>query len=110
VSGEKKTLIMKEQLQIVQTSISNIFDYSSESLAFYKKHLKIALHLIQNSPVSSNVTLENWKLLAVEELEKELDHIFSEKFNKLNTEEQRSEFKFSKINSSNILMNVLMNL
>jgi len=101
---------MKEQLQIVQTSISNIFDYGNESLGIYKKNLRIALHLIQSSPASSNITLENWKLLAVEELEKELNHIFSEKFNRLNGDEQRSEFKFSKINTSNLLMNVLMNL
>ena|ERR1035437_916066 len=101
---------MKEQLQIVQTSISNIFDYSNESLGIYKKNLKIALHLIQSSPVSPNITLENWKLLAVEELEKALNHMLSEKYNRLTSDEQRSEFKFSKINASNLLMNVLMNL
>ena len=101
---------MKEQLQIVQTSISNIFDYGNESLETYKKNLKIALYLIQSSPDSANITLENWKLLAVEELEKEIDHILSEKFNRLTSEEQRSDFKFSKINASNILMNVIMNL
>jgi len=101
---------MKEQLLIIQGLIGDIFDYSSDSLVSYKKNLRIALHLLKDSPASSNVTLEHWKLLAIEEFEKELNNRFSEKFENLPIEDQKSEFKFSKINSANLLMNVIMNL
>ena len=102
--------LMKERLQEIQNSITSIFDYNLNSIQSYKNSVEEIVGLIQTMPDSHNVTLEYWKGLAIEELQKELNSRFAEKFYKLSTEEQKSEFKFSKITVSNVLMNIIMNL
>ena len=99
---------MKEKLQEIQSAINNMFNLDSVSI--YKANIEEALELIKTIPFSHNVMLENWKTIAVSELQKEFDNRFSNYFYKLSPEEQKAEFKFSKITVTNILMNIIMNL
>jgi hypothetical protein len=101
---------MKEKLQEIHGSINNIFSFSLDSVSIYKRNIEEALELIRTIPFSHNVMLENWKAIAISELQKELDNRFSNYFNILTPDEQKAEFKFSKITVTNILMNIIMNL
>lgn len=101
---------MKRELQEIHTSVSNVFDITTEAIDSYKKNIEDAIKLIRKIPVTDNVMLENWKLLATDELKKELDNRLAARFHNLTAAEQKAELKFSKITVTNVLMNIIMNL
>lgn len=101
---------MKEKLQEIQSTINNIFDYNIDTYKAYKSHVENALSLITSIPDSGNIMLQNWKTMAVDELKKELSGRLSDSFMLLSEDEQKSEFKFSKMAVSMILMNIIMYL
>jgi hypothetical protein len=101
---------MKEQLQNILTEINNTFDYSNEAFNSYKKLVENALQILQSLPRSSNLMLENWRTIGIEEIEKELKNRLSDNYLTLHPDQQHSEFKFSKSKVSMTLTNILMHL
>lgn len=101
---------MKEQLRDIQDKINNTFEYSTEAYLMYQAYVRKALDLLKAYPTTNDIMLENWKILAIEELEKELNSRLSEKFLQLHPDQQKSELKFSKSSISLTLMNVIMHL
>jgi hypothetical protein len=101
---------MKEQLQEIQNSINNLFEYNLETYKKYRTHVESALGFIKSIPDSNNTTLKSWKDLAMDELQKELSGRLSDTFVHLTPEEQKSELKFSKMAVSVVLMNIIMHL
>ena len=101
---------MKEQLQNILSDINNTFDYSIDAFANYKKRVEEALKILKSMPNSSNLMLENWKAIGIEEIEKEVKNRLSENYLTLLPDQQRSEFKFSKSKVSMTLTNILMHL
>ena len=101
---------MKDELQSIHDSINTIFDYNVDSYKIYKSYIKNALILIRSIPDSKNVMLQNWKAMAIDELQKELNNRLSDKFILLSAEGQKNELKFSKMAASMMIMNVIMHL
>jgi len=101
---------MKEQLQEIHNYINGIFNYNIETYKSYKNKVENALSLIKSIPDSGNVMLTNWKMMGVEELQKELNNRLSDSFIELSPEEQKSALKFSKMAVSIVLMNIIMHL
>lgn len=101
---------MKEQLQTIHNTINGIFEYNPDTYLIYKSNVEKALELIKSVPEGNNVMLKNWKEMATNELQKELNTRLSASFLSLSPEEQKSELKFSKMSVSLIIMNVIMYL
>jgi hypothetical protein len=100
----------KKELQDIQDTVNNMFEYNLNTYATFKVNVEKALAIIKSIPDSKNIMLQNWKNLAIEELMKELNGRLSTKFFSLHPDQQKSELKFSKSAVSLTLMNVIMHL
>ncbi len=101
----------KSELQGLLNRINSITALSPESISEYCSILKLCIEKLQTlQQEDKNPMLDAWLGMGLQEIRRELNERFSNSFNNLDNERQKTEFMYSRSIVTMTLTNILMHL